>query len=105
MPEAEISHSTMCDVYHVMKSPEWTEVRDDTNRITRVVIASLGRECRDCVGGRAEFEIQDIVYARGKPWDPVFFTDGSVLRGKKMLEVSWSKGGAGWWYTMQVLSI
>lgn len=69
--------------------------RDDTKKLTRVVIVSLVRECREWAGGRVEFEIQDVVYVHAQTRDPIIFTDGSVVRGKKS-GVSWFVGGAGW---------
>lgn len=35
------------------------------------------------MGGRNETAIQGLIYAHTQPYDPVIFTDGSVLQGKK----------------------
>lgn len=41
-----------------LKTIEWIEVRDDNNnRLTRVVIIELGRECGEWVGGRTKLAV------------------------------------------------
>lgn len=62
MTETETSLRAECDAKDVEES-------DETKSLTCVVIALLGRECRECVGDRAEFEIRDLVYAHAQPKD------------------------------------
>lgn len=99
MVDSKISLNVVCDVENIVKGPGWIEVRDDTSRLTSVVIASPGIKCREWVGGRTEHEIQGIIYTQ--PRDPGILTDDLVLRGKKrggdLMVYRW----AGWWNRMQ----
>jgi hypothetical protein len=66
---------------------EWIEMMNCQN-LAKVHI-NLGRKCRNWVAGEKEYILNDIVLQHSHSGDTIIYTDGSVIREKKLAGDLW----------------